>query len=491
MDVSAKKQFRRLVFFICLTGLLSLLISQEAFSDASPSKPKPAVKTQAQSKSKKESSNALRNKSKNQAKKSKKSKKPKKPVEGPTPKMQSACFTMDGKLISGENINELYPVASLTKIFTSFWALKTYGLEHRFLTRAFVSAKAGSHELHLQGGGDPYMARVHVQYLVSALNQAGIYKLSKVTFDENFFLVGRIPDASLIRGDYEISSPSKEMTQKALRNIFKNINSGYRELRQEVEKAHDVELPAELRISLDDGNPQSEDEIAFLAKNQFQSVKGGLLITLPSVRLLSMVKYMNSHSHNYISEALFDGLGGASKLTEFLVQNADIKRTDFSILNGSGNNDGNNKYTQANCKAVLKTLYNMVKFLNQNQQKSTSALGVVSVDLDTGSFYKSEMTDDAVVAKTGTVRKAVGLAGIASTQKGKIYFSFTYQMPNMSYFNRGRLAIKQRLIDLIDKNGGPKELGAQKSDEYDPFDDKNVLILSSTNMKSVPLPTDN
>jgi hypothetical protein len=92
-----------------------------------------------------------------------------------------------------------------------------------------------------------------------------------------------------------------------------------------------------------------------------------------------------------------------------------------------------------------------------------------------------------VVAKTGTIAKAVTLAGIASTQKGNVYFAFVYKTPSIAYANQARRAIKEDLIELIDENGGPQKMDSSSPEGYDPFDRKNVVIITQENFDSLPL----
>jgi D-alanyl-D-alanine carboxypeptidase len=200
-----------------------------------------------------------------------------------------------------------------------------------------------------------------------------------------------------------------------------------------------------------------------------------------------MIKYMNTHSHNYLSEALYQGLGNGSDLENFLHSELGISVADISFLNGSGNNDGENRYTRANCKSIIKTIYALRKLMIESGKKSYHAMGVVDVDLETGKGYRSEYTSDSVVAKTGTVAKAVTLAGIASTQQGNVYFAFIYKTPSIAYAGQARRAIKEDLIELIDQHGGPEKMDSNSPEGYDPFDRKNVVIITQENLDSVPL----
>ncbi|SFI65872.1 D-alanyl-D-alanine carboxypeptidase/D-alanyl-D-alanine-endopeptidase [Albimonas pacifica] len=65
-----------------------------------------------------------------------------------------------GEILEGEAADELFPPASVAKVFTALYALETLGAEHRFETRLTASAAPGpdgrvAGDVALVGGGDP------------------------------------------------------------------------------------------------------------------------------------------------------------------------------------------------------------------------------------------------------------------------------------------------------------------------------------------------
>ncbi len=65
--------------------------------------------------------------------------------------LSSSCTSTDGKTIKGLRTDDLYPIASVSKVFTSYWALKTYGVDYRFITKVHLAKVEGEWQAHIEG----------------------------------------------------------------------------------------------------------------------------------------------------------------------------------------------------------------------------------------------------------------------------------------------------------------------------------------------------
>ena len=59
--------------------------------------------------------------------------------------LQSQCMmSLEDSVIKGQNLDDIYPIASLSKIFTTYWAIKKWGAEHQFKTRVYIKKEESS-----------------------------------------------------------------------------------------------------------------------------------------------------------------------------------------------------------------------------------------------------------------------------------------------------------------------------------------------------------
>ena len=86
-----------------------------------------------------------------------------------------------GKLITSEQVNKEMILASVSKIFTYYFALKTLGPDFRFNTKLFYlgEIKKGvlKGDLILKGGGDPYLNAAQLSAFAQHLKLKGIHKI--------------------------------------------------------------------------------------------------------------------------------------------------------------------------------------------------------------------------------------------------------------------------------------------------------------------------
>jgi D-alanyl-D-alanine carboxypeptidase len=360
--------------------------------------------------------------------------------------------------IEGLNITGRLPIASVSKLMTSHWIVKAKGLDYRFRTLVHaVKVEGDQYDLHFQGSRDPYFGAEKFHYLISELSKKGISKIRNMTFDENFkfFWFSDDPEVnrSIAVGFYMNSEPSSDIVLKQLR-AYGKFTQGYDET---LAKAKKLNLPME-------ENPTfTVDQIDFLKSSEFVMKPKSSTFTVASRKTAEFLKEMNRNSNNHAANQIFEHLGSAQAYKKFIQENLKMTSKDILMLNGSGDRvdtPQGPKYNEATCEATLKIIIDLHKDLIA--KKSSLAKVATIVGTNSGSatqLYNNELTRDSVVAKTGTVNPAVTLGGMASTQKGIIFFMFIVDPEGN--FTEARRVIKKHLLELIAKNGGAKPINGQ------------------------------
>jgi hypothetical protein len=96
---------------------------------------------------------------------------------------QSYCFEENGQIF-GENIDLKVKPASVTKLYTTLWALDELGHDYRFITRFAIK----NNDLYILGGLDPYFVTENLIVMITKLNQLGYDSFKNVYFDSAFYL---------------------------------------------------------------------------------------------------------------------------------------------------------------------------------------------------------------------------------------------------------------------------------------------------------------
>ena len=110
-------------------------------------------------------------------------------VQASAQTLQSYCYSdpKDFKIVQGLNIDKKYPIASVSKLVTSYWALATKGPQFKFSSLVHVTpVENGEFDVHFQGSRDPYFGQIKLHYIISKLNEKGVTKIRNLTFDDNF-----------------------------------------------------------------------------------------------------------------------------------------------------------------------------------------------------------------------------------------------------------------------------------------------------------------
>lgn len=380
--------------------------------------------------------------------------------------------------IHGTNIDEKLPIASVSKLITSYWSLIKLGKSHRFLTKVYFKKDSdGSYKVHIHGGSDPYFSKELLHLLISELNFKGIKSVKELSFDENFKFIWNINSYATTTGDYTLESPTPD---EVLRNLLKvkNLTTDY---------AKTVAIAKNQGIIMAPVGQLLVKKFKVIKTADFSS-DGYYVMSIRSSPLQMLLKEMNRNSNNYAANLIFEFVGGSKEFKKFIEDRLKLTAEDIEFFNGSGDKlvtDGVGNYNSARCSVVLKILVDFENVLKSQDLKFEDVVSVVGADSTSSSsaLYKNEVTDNAVIAKTGSVAPAILLAGSMSTKKGNIYFMYNMKTNGTRRdWRDAQRKIKFQMTTLIQKeyNGGVPI--NYQSIRFFPFDKDS----EETTMASVP-----
>jgi serine-type D-Ala-D-Ala carboxypeptidase/endopeptidase (penicillin-binding protein 4) len=381
--------------------------------------------------------------------------------------------------ISGRQIESLYEIASISKVLTSFWLIREKTFEYRFKTRLhFKRLENNTYDLFIQGGRDPMFSRENLQFIIAQLNARGINKIRNLSFDANFSFFEEVRSSLVAQGFFRNQDPGFERIRRELNSFLSQINK---------------KNPFPERIKFSVENIISENEFATSYGLQFD-----FSLEHKSVPAIKILKEMNRNSNNHAANQIFEMLGGRNKFAEFIYQELSLTNRDLVIYNGSGDRmdgaNGEKYYNQATCRALVKIIRALqIEILKQTNHLQSplglqDLLSVAGVNSPNGeastvsNLYGNDLTEDAVIAKTGTVNPSVALAGLASTMSGEYYFVWVYGTNGTrTDWIQGRQKIRSELNSAIRNWGGPRPLHYQ-AHNFVSFDEESKLTDSNPSL---------
>lgn len=379
--------------------------------------------------------------------------------------------------IEGLNINTPYTIASVTKVFTSHWALAKLGPHYRFSTAVYITPVAkGLYDVHFEGSHFPYFDKDMFQFFIGELNRLGVQAVNKLTFDENFYYASDVRySPSLAHGN---ANPDVIEIMKDLRRDTLNINQGLARLNAKALAAENQVLPASLSIRIHD--------IHFREKMSFQANADTQTFILPSSELFRQLKEMNRNSNNFVADKLFLKLSEHENYQDFILNRLlQIKPNEVNLYNGSGFPvfvDALKLYNQASCAAILDMLADFRHMIHQHGLKLEDFLPVAGKDrVEDGNstvtqIYGNELTAGALIGKTGSVLGTIALAGLIVTENENLFFQTSFNVDNTS---EDRLAaynkIKAWLARSLIKDKKKSSLINYKPKIFLPFDSNSGL----------------
>jgi D-alanyl-D-alanine carboxypeptidase/D-alanyl-D-alanine-endopeptidase (penicillin-binding protein 4) len=417
-------------------------------------------------------------------------------------KMRAKCYLLDKdeQTVEGVDIHRAYEIASVSKIFTSYWATAVRGVDYRFKTKIDVTpVSEGVVNLHIEGGWDPYFNRDEMQYLLAQLSAMNVRRINELSFDENFkFMIDSrgVIHSSVPIGHYQLEDPTPARVEQNLKNfVATGITSGYAALRVKAKSISQIALPATLKIRIGSVRYLSNADFQ-LQQQQAGVIQGSRQLEMLSIPLNQILKEMNRNSNNYVANLVFQSMGGAAEFKKFAMRTLETDPMEIQFVNGSGDRldlpNGKSTYNKASCDAIVKTIAQFRATLKEQHSQLEQIMALAGEDASTreastvSRMYGSEATTDALIAKTGTVNPAVTLAGMASTEDGDVYFGIVYGTNGRkSDWSAARLKIRKDVIALFQKFGNKKEIDYDAS-QFLTFDkDSHLRDITSSSGRPV------
>lgn len=387
-----------------------------------------------------------------------------------------------GKVIEGDkNKDDKFPLASISKVVTSLWAVEKLGPNYRYTTKLHVT-KVGNnaYDVHIEGSRDPIFGRSAGYFLISELNRANVdvKNIENLTFDENFLIEWGVEEHEAIVGRTTyyrtIEDQAKDVRDSLLSNFASAIDSvKYKEVKDKAAALKPV-------VSMNAKPSISVRRVEFKPKSAFQKSAATTTLLYRSAPLHTILKNMNNKSNNHIADVLYWNLGGTSEFNKFVktAMSLDSQSIEFNL--GSGNNadyiyGGTEVYNKATCEAMIKVLFRLNDVLQKNGKNLSDVMAVATTDTGSSLRNYGGAMAQSTIAKTGTVNRAKTLAGTVSTKNGTIYFVVLMHMNSLGESSNATGQIKDKMYDLIAKNGGSKKIQYTQLATL-PFDSGSQLV---------------
>lgn len=390
----------------------------------------------------------------------------------------------DGK-VSGIRPDKAYTIASVSKVFTSFWAISKLGPFYRFPHTVYVTPVSGdSYDVHIAGSKFPYFDKSMLQYLVSELNRNNIKHINTLSYDESFEYATNIrTNGGLVHNNKSINL--SQVQQQLTRDLSK-IQTGYSALVQKSAIIDQVKLlpSISLRVS----------KVKHISKNNFQFSGNTNAFIFKSSELYRILKELNRNSHNYAADTIFDKLSETGKFSDFMKRSLNIGSDEIIFYNGSGYPDesGPKKlYNKASCRSVVEMMNALRKIMIKNGLTFKDIMPVAGMDASEDgnstvtTLYGKTAGHGALLAKTGTVADIIALAGLMSTSEGNIYFHTSF---NTSDNYGGRAQAYNGIREILNrefKQNGKDTFDGFKAKAFLSFDSESKLVaLKNLNEKT-------
>lgn len=332
----------------------------------------------------------------------------------------------DNSTYSGIRDTTLQPLASLSKVITSSWALEQLGSDYRFRSEVFmkpVNLQTGLFDVYLRTNYDPIVNIEKLLYFISELKKSGVKQIRNLMIDETTrVFLGVLSNPHIELAQVPVSTND---TIENLSLIFNSTNwaEKTRVARQNIlswaeKNGKIISIPEDFSVG----------SIAFKMANQIDTNQFPLKKEILSAPLFRYLKNLNVYSNNYLADALFSRLGGRAAFLSFQNHSLQVTEKEMIIYTGSGlanSADGTRRDNVATCFSMIKVLAFFKNKSSQAQLNLGSLLLNPSLDTD-GTFDVPGSYGNALVLKTGRLYDvpALNVAGFVSTEKGVMSFVF-------------------------------------------------------------------
>lgn len=334
----------------------------------------------------------------------------------------------DVNTYSGLRDTQLEPLASLSKVVTSVWALEMLGPDYRFKIEWHLNAVSndGLYDAYLKSNYDPVMNIEKILFSISELNKIGVKKIRNLVIDETTKVYLSV-----------LSEPHLELDQvpidtpQTIENLNLILNSENWLSKTAQAKQKLLTWAKQNKIDYKEPVQFSVGNVIYKKSSQIDLSNYKTKKVIQSAPLFKYLKNLNVYSNNYLTDSLFSFLGGLSEFRKFQKQTLQLSSEELQFYTGSGLAliQSNVRYDNlASCFSFIKIL----SFLKKQSEKSQLSLGnlLLNPTYDTeGTFDLKNAGHDykgALILKTGRLfeNPTMNLAGFVSTSKGLLSFVF-------------------------------------------------------------------
>ncbi len=312
--------------------------------------------------------------------------------QGFSAKSQGIWLQTSDQLIAHHGAEQPFSGASLTKIATTLAALKTWKLDHQFVTEVSITGPIQNGilqgDLIIQGGNDPLFVGGEAIGLGHTLNQLGIQQIAG-----NLVIAGPFV--------MEFQTNPQQAGQLLLEGFNGKVTPGDPKYPKYNLNTAAVPIPQiSLQGSITSAPPQ----------------QGQVIIRHQSLPMLEILKQLNVHSNNHVADQLAQMMGGASAVIEKATTEG-IPNQEVLLANGSGLGQEN----RLSPRAVAGLFQAIEQHLKPHKLTLADVFPVSGRDLGT---IKERNIPAMTVVKTGTLWNVSALAGILPTRKyGPVWFT--------------------------------------------------------------------
>lgn len=387
-----------------------------------------------------------------------------------TPKYHGFCYLDPNGEVKGPNPHRRVRLASTSKIITALMAIEKLGPDYQYTTQFYWNGK----DLHIKGDKDPVLSMRKLFFLISQLNNLGITKIEKLTFDGDFRIFSQVEKYAMSE-----FKPTKAQTKKSLTDYFTvsqwNIIA---KLYSNFVATTPTEIIDELQIRKNLSDIKLE--VGSIEAVKENPLKEADLKTYEMVSpiIAKYLKLMNVVSNNYIADQVFEKIGGKKAYHEYIQNFIKENFGDYTSLRkefkdsehstyfytGSGLNIGtgsNRVDNYSTCAIMVKLIKELDDKMTEMQRSIQEVVAVPGTDL--GTFKKrlnSKRLANSIIAKTGTLMHTSSLAGKVSTQQGQVYFGMFHQM--RGWKGHAKMVQNQMVSEIIDAYGGANKFEYKK-----------------------------
>ena len=374
------------------------------------------------------------------------------------------CESVNGEAgkYNGVRDTKKYPLASVSKMFLTAWALDKLGPDYKFENLwYFKKVSEGVYDVYFKANYDPVLNIEKMLYAMAQLRAQGVQRIRQLVIDEStrvYLTVLNDPHVEL--GEVPVSV---DQSVDNLRLIFDSKNWG---AQTETAKANLVQFAQQKNRVINVPNAFSVEQVVYVESKQVNANSYSSVIKIKSAVLLKYLKDINVNSNNYLTDALFKTLGGQVEFKKFQQARLGLTENDLNLFTGSGLpivSMGIRVDNLGSCFSVLKTL----KFIKILSQQLSFDMGhvLLTAGTDKGTYEPTIPLEfnRSVVMKTGRLYDvpALNVAGATSLSNGTLYFAyFTHDFDNgdESLYQNKRDQIIQSILNYYPITSGYQSL---------------------------------